>query len=178
MAEAYMYRPGEDILDQLKPGLEARGAEGLESQLEALRSAVSSSGDSGKLKAAFDQFLSAVDAAGSKIAGGDKARLGAITELVRAAAKEYGDAYNDEGIENEAEYHHSWGFVQVARRMAGELKSSGDAAVADAASTDLEQIALIEPAWPGIKAPEKRPVDPSVLFGAAARIEIAALKVK
>ena len=178
IAESYMYRPGEDILDQLKPGFEARGAAGLDGELADLTSAASGAGDSARLKAAFDKFVSAADAAGSKVAGGDKARLGAITQLVRHAAKEYGDAYEEGAIENEAEYHHAWGFAQVARRMAEQLKTSSDATVAAAAATALEQIAEIEPAWPAMKAPDKPPVDPSVLFGAAARIDIAALKVK
>jgi hypothetical protein len=146
--------------------------------LADLKSAVSTGGDSAGLKAAFGKFMSAADAAASKIAGADKARLGAITQLLRSAAQEYGEAYGEGGIENEAEYHHSWGFVQVARRMAEDLKSSGNAVVSEAATKALEQIALIEPAWPAMKAPEARPVDPTVLFGAAARIEIASLKVK
>jgi len=47
-----------------------------------------------------------------------------------------------------------------------------------AAVTAIEaQLDMLLPIWPGLKAPPRLETAPSVIYGAAARIEIAGLKV-
>jgi hypothetical protein len=49
---------------------------------------------------------------------------------------------------------------------------------ADAIAATQEQLDAIAVAWPSLVPPEQLETDPSLLHGAAARIEIASLSVK
>jgi len=48
---------------------------------------------------------------------------------------------------------------------------------AEAVAAIEAQIALLLPVWPGLRAPERLDTAPSVIYGAAARIEFAALRL-
>ena len=178
VAQTYLYRPGDEVYEQLQPGLKARGENGLAATIAELKSAAEDNANPDRLKQAHASFEAAIKTAGNLAKSGNKSRAMAIASLRRFAAKEYAAAYDDTKLENATEYHHSWGFLQVARRMAEDLSTSADQPTADAARAILEQIDMSAKAWPDLTAPEKQVMDPSVLHGAAARVEIAALKVK
>jgi hypothetical protein len=69
------------------------------------------------------------------------------------------------------EYQDSLGFVHTAREKFVLLETMSDnAAALIAIETQLE---VLLPIWPSLQAPEKLSTAPSVIYGAASRIEIA-----
>ena len=91
-------------------------------------------------------------------------------------AAEYDIAVGEGGVlENEHEYQDALGFVRTAREWVPRLAELTENA---AAVTAIEaQLDMLLPIWPGLKAPPRLETAPSVIYGAAARIEIAGLKV-
>lgn len=63
--------------------------------------------------------------------------------------------------------------------MAAELTGSARPEVAAALAKINAQFEVIAPAFPGlVPGADMQPADPSVIYGAAARMELAALSVK
>ena len=96
-----------------------------------------------------------------------------IHHLVKTAAEEYSIAVKDGAVVNAHEYQDALGFVRVARRWTDRLEDAG--ADAEAVGRIRHQLDEVKPAWPSLIPPKTVEVDPSLLHGAAARIEIAAL---
>ncbi|WP_193368757.1 hypothetical protein [Pelagibius marinus] len=96
---------------------------------------------------------------------------------MRRAAEDYADAVEDDGsVAEDFEYQAALGFTRAAGSWLAKLEATG--APADKVAAIREQLELIEPAWPLLVPPAQAPVEPSLLYGAAARIEIATLKLK
>ena len=92
--------------------------------------------------------------------------------LVATAAEEYSAAVENGQVHDPHEYQDAYGFVEVARRLIGTLDTGSDAAVAQAVERARKALAGLDGAWPRLDGGAA--VDPSLLHGAAARIEIAA----
>ena len=88
------------------------------------------------------------------------------------AAEEYSAAVENGQVHDPHEYQDAYGFVEVARRLIGTLDTGSDAAVAQAVERARKALAGLDGAWPRLDGGAA--VDPSLLHGAAARIEIAA----
>ena len=63
------------------------------------------------------------------------------------------------------------GFVKVAGDINRQLKKLG--ASGELVQLIDEQLNLLQPAWPALIPPKQLDTDPSLLYGAAARIELA-----
>ncbi len=63
------------------------------------------------------------------------------------------------------------GFVRIAAQMLERLDGMTENKTAVAAMR--AQLDLIPPIWPGLKAPAQLDTPPSVIYGAAGRIEFA-----
>jgi hypothetical protein len=105
-------------------------------------------------------------------------RMQAIESLVRVAALDYGGGVADDGeILSGHEYRDAWGFVQTARAELAVLAASDDATVAGAAERALTALEPADALFDGLMAQTAPNADASVLHGAAARIEIARLRL-
>ena len=101
-------------------------------------------------------------------------------ELRKAYAERYTD--NAEGVEggrvvNPHEYQDAFGFVQTAEAAVARLKQAGKGDPEILAKIERE-LGAVEPAWPALVPPEQIATDASLLYGAAARIEIALLSAE
>lgn len=170
----HMKHPGSEIYTNLLPALEARGATGFGEELGALAAAVEQGGTKEEVETVYGQLLQAISRAEQTVANQDARLLGeVIVALVRIAAAEYDIAVADDGtLDNAHEYQDALGFVQVARSLLGRLQGmTENTAAATAIAVQLDSIA---PAWTGLMPPEKLQTEPSFIYGAASRIELAA----
>jgi hypothetical protein len=105
-------------------------------------------------------------------------RFAVVVALVRAAAGEYADALGEGGEVIEAvEYQDALGFVRTARALVDATPIEGNPAVAEAVAKARAQLDQTSGLWPSAMPPPGVAGDPSLLYGAAANIEIAALKL-
>jgi hypothetical protein len=105
-------------------------------------------------------------------------RMQAIETLVRVAALDYAGGVSDTGeILSDHEYRDAWGFVQTARAELAALAASGDGTVAAAAERAIAALDGADALFDGLVATQAPGADPTWLHGAAARIEIARLRL-
>jgi len=173
----HMKHPADELYTSLEPALEARGAKGFAPQLEALAVAVEQRQGAEAVEAAYANLLEAISQAEAAVKDVDAATVAAvIVDLVRTAAAEFDIAVGEGGVlENEHEYQDALGFVRTASEWLPKLAALTQNA--DAVAAIEAQIALLLPVWPGLRAPQRLETAPSVIYGAAARIEFAALKL-
>mgnify|MGYP006283698193 CR=1 FL=1 len=176
-AATHMKHPEDEIYASLAPALEARGAPGFANALGALAGAVESGAPVGEVRAAHERVSEALAAARAPVEATPAARFGAVVRLARTAAEEYGIGVVDGKLENAHEYQDAWGFLQVAKGIAGELAGSQDDRVAGVAEDVTSHLDSMLAAFPGVVPPETLATDASKLHGEAARIELAALRL-
>ncbi len=173
----HMKHPGDELYTDLLPAMESRGALDFADQLEGLANAVTEQKPLADVEAAYSALLDAISAAENVVTDLDARTLGTVmVDLVRTAAAEYDIAVGEAGqLENEHEYQDSLGFVRIAKEKIALLETLTDnSAAVMAIETQLDTLL---PIWPGLRAPATLPTDPSVIYGAASRIEIATLQL-
>ena len=173
----HMKHPGDELYADLLPAIEARGAEDFADQLEALALAVEDQQPLPEVEQAYTNLLEAITEAESVVTEQDARMLGAvIVDLVRTAAAEFDIATADDGaLENEHEYQDSLGFVRIANDLLDVIASKSENA--DAVAAIRMQLESLLPIWPSLQAPQQLSTEPSVIYGAASRIEIAVLSL-
>jgi hypothetical protein len=182
-AEPHMAHPTKELYQPLEPALAARGAPAFEEQLEELEHLVEQGASVDRVEAAYRKTLdgvSAAEAAVSEKTQADPAQhFQVIVNIVRTAADEYAAALDDNGkVANAVEYQDARGFVRTAQGMLDAIAQEQQAAAAEAVAASKEQLDGVSGLWPSLVPPPQVEGDPSQLYGAAARIEIAALRVE
>ncbi len=178
-AKTHMKHPSAELYASLVPVLEQRSAPDFSKELEALASAVEQGADEDEVNAAYQDVLRAIDAAAEKASSVSLADgLQVILQLVRTAAEEYAIGVKDGKLVEPHEYQDAYGFVQAARQMLDGLDPTGQDKAAEAIAETERQLISLDAAWPELMPSGDIATEPSLLYGAAARIEIAALSVK
>lgn len=170
-AATHMKHPKDELYMKLLPGMQARGATGFAEELSALTQTVESSQPVSEADAAYQDVLAAITQAEAAAETADADTLGrVILQLVKTAAEEYDIAVKDGQLVNAHEYQDAMGFVKVAGDLNAQLKATGNH---DALAKLIdEQLAVIQPAWPALIPPKQLNTEASLLYGAAARIEL------
>ena len=182
-AEPHMAHPTKELYQPLVPALAARGAPGFEEQLAELEHLVEQGAPVEQVDAAYQRVLEGVGAAEAAVPEASRAdpaqRFQVIVNLVRTAADEYAEALGDGGkVVNAVEYQDAQGFVRTAQAMLDAIAEERDAAAAEAVASSKELLDGLSGLWPSLVPPASVESDPSQLYGAAAHIEIAALRVE
>lgn len=177
LAITHMKHPKDEIYTSLAPMIEAHGVAGFEQPLTALATAVEAGAPLEDVEALFADLMKAT-AIAADIGATDRAKLDAFVILARTAANEYAVGVVDGKVADLHEYQDAWGFLQIVTARATALADDHEEAVAKAANATLEAVAETDAAFGGITATEAMTAGPDALFGAAARIELAALSVK
>ena len=173
-AATHMKHPEDELYAALVPGFEARGAQSFANELGALAKVIENHGSVEEADAAYENVLRAIGSAEEAAGPVDAATLGQVIHgLVQTAAKEFDIAIDKGVVVNAHEYQDALGFVRVAQDMATELANLTDKT--DVVDDIRAQLDAIAPIWPGVVPPERLETDPAVLYGTAARIELAAL---
>jgi hypothetical protein len=175
MAKTHVKHPGDEIYKTLEPEFKARNVAGFAQELQALAGAV---GKEASVTKQLDPLNQRIEDVRKAINASDADKLKAIVKMLQTAAKEYAVGVKDGKIVDPHEYQDAWGFVRIARGYAAMLAKDKEQDVAQAASVIVAEIDNLATVFPSVMPEGVDMADPSVVYGAAARIEIAALKVK
>jgi hypothetical protein len=160
----------EDIEDDIA----ARGAPGFEPAVGAFAAAVAAGAPAGEVAQLSEAVLAGVEAARAGAAPADEMK--AAEQLLRASAGDYEASVTGGAVTEAQEYRDAWGFAEVARLRLAALAAAPDAEVAAAAGAALAALDPLAEALPGLTA-TAAPGDPSVILGAAARVELSAYRL-
>lgn len=185
-AATHMKHPADELYAGLKPALEVRGAPGFADALQQLADRVESGADVEAVEQAFATVEAGLEAAAAAVPADKRTdadtRFGVIVQLLRTAAQEYAVALDDGRVVNAHEYQDALGFVRVARALvdavaedSAQMQREG---VAAAVRVAREQLDAIDDLWTELVPPERLDRDPARLFGATARIELAASAIQ
>jgi len=169
----HMKHPESEIYAALRPALVARDAPGFADQLAALAVAVENGRPLAEVDATYEALLQGITAAEQAVTEQNARLLGdVIVNLVSTAAAEYDIAVDgDLGLENAHEYQDALGFIRIAYDLLARVESlSSDT---DTIEAIRQQLDLVRPAWTGLQPPQRLHTEPSVIYGAASRIELA-----
>ncbi|MEM9616681.1 MAG: hypothetical protein AAF936_01875 [Pseudomonadota bacterium] len=169
MALGHSKHPQSELYAGLAPAFEARSKPGFADQLSALASAAEAGGD---IDDAYNAVADAIAAHFPDMTV--KTRLLAVSKIVSTAADEFDIGVEDDGaITNAHEYQDAYGFLNAARMVLASGETS-DMAESEAVAMAQEQLDIALSEFDGLTAATTEGAA-SVLYGAAARIEIAAL---
>ncbi len=167
----------EDIEHALEEyAMDEAGAHAFEDLAEAFADAVKGGADAAVVADAAAAVLATAAEARSQMTAKDE--FEAIEALLNIAHDDYEAGVAEGVVDAPQEYRDAWGFTEVARARLTALAASSDATVAGAGAAGLKALEPAAALFPGIGATEVPGADPSVLAGAAARIEIAGLRLK
>lgn len=178
MADTHMKHPGDELYSDIKPAMNARGHEGFADQLSALSDAVTARKPVAEVESRHAELKQAIAQIEQLDQQGLKTILLSIEKMVRTSADEYALGVVEGEISNTHEYQDSLGFVEVARQHLAGLTDSQRAAGPDAIAEVQEQLTLIDNLWPSLDPKGQVDGNASVLYGAAARIQLAALELE
>ena len=177
MAKPHLTLPADALYAELEPQLAARGVAGFAQELVALSGAVETGAAPGTAQAAFDAVLAKLATARAAETS-PRAAFDAMVLLMRDAADDYAAGVTDGRLTDAYEYQDAWGYVQAVRAMASGLTGSPNPVIAKASAKTLEALAETDAAFAGLAPDGPVPGDATLLQGAAARVELAASKVK
>lgn len=168
-ASVHMKHPESELYAALIPAFEARGTDGFAGELRALADAMTANAG---VDDAYADLKSAIRSEYPTVT--TKEGLLAISAVTRVAADEFDVAAEDDGtITNVKEYQDAYGFLSVAKEILEGSSPSSDAehAAVDETKAQIDTLLAGFTGW----TPETTSMKPSAIYGAAARIEIAAL---
>ncbi|MFC2953171.1 hypothetical protein ACFOOP_14640 [Marinicaulis aureus] len=168
MARMHVKHPESELYMDIAPAFGPRGQTGFADELTALVSAAAAGGE------VDSEYSDAVEALNAHMpAAGPAVMLLAVSEIIRVAADEFDIGVEDDGaISNAHEYQDAYGFLVASRDMVAGIETT-DVNATDAISLAHEQIELALASFDGLTA-DMTEGRPSTLYGAAARIELAA----
>lgn len=184
-ARTHMGHPIKEKFGAVEERLEDIGKADLRADIEALAAATEEGTDPARVRALFDTVIdkvgsartAALDEAASGTASA-RTRLLSLAELTRIAAEEYAVGVEGGRIANLHEYQDSWGFLRTVEAEAAELAQDGNAEVAKAATRIAALVSELDAAYGDLQGQGDMTMDASLLHGAAARMELAALAVR
>jgi hypothetical protein len=175
MAKTHMKHPEDELYAGLKPVFEARQVNGFAKELQILAKAVNEE----KSEAAVAKAYSALQ---SRIAQSEKidnktARdvLLSISLMVRTAADEYAIGVKNGDVVNVHEYQDAYGFTEIAIERLDAINSEQQELAKDDIANTRQWLLELRELWPTVDPKGKLQGDASHLYGAAARIELAAM---
>lgn len=169
MAATHVKHPEGELYAELAPAIDARGEAGFAEELKNLAYAADSHND---VEASYEATVSAIRANAPVSDAGET--LLAVSLLVSTAAAEFDIGVSEEGAVREPhEYQDAYGFLSAAREMLAEVQTN-DINASEAIAVAHEQIESSLASFDGLVVTETEGAS-STIYGAAARIEIAAL---
>lgn len=173
-AAAHMAHPLAELYTGLEPAFRTYGAKGFEDELKALTASVETGDPAAKVQENLTAAKTAVHAAIVAAGPSAKETMLAAAEVLRAAGEEFDVGVKGGSVVNAAEYQDAYGFIKTAADALAKAKAT-DADAAEALALAREQSKKALTAAPSPVPPAKVDATSAVIYGAAARIEIAAL---
>lgn len=161
--------------EDLEAGIKATGAPDFEDEAEDFAAAVTSGAEASLVAAAVEKVLAGCDAVRHTQA--DKDRMKAAEALLRVAASDLEAGVDAGQVTLAQEYRDAWGFATVAQAWLSDLAGDSNKVVAEAATAALKGSAEVTAQFAGVTA-TAAPGDPGALLAEAARVELAAFRLK
>ena len=174
-AKTHMGHPIEEKYGAVAEPLAERGFERLREQIKAVASATEAEAPVAEVADAFEIVRATMEEVREGISVKDQV-LG-LAELVRVAGAEYAVAVEGGTVTNLHEYQDSWGFLRVVEAELRGIAESGDEGARHGAEEALEYLERTDAAFGDIQGKGEMTLDPSLLYGAAAQIELEALEL-
>ena len=176
---AHMGHPKAEVYEAIKGMLTDFGPPQFEAQLEQLVEAAANGAPDEALNAMYANILAQIGVAReAAVAADPKDDFTAIVHLIRKAGDEWAEGVKDGTLVELHEYQDAWGFVQAARDRAMVLSTSADPAIKAAAEATLAALGELSSALPAVLPTGPVDGDAGYFAAAAAKIELAAFKVK
>lgn len=177
MAITHMKHPRDELYAGLVPSIEYRGGERFDDALSNLADKVTSKAPQAEVDEAYQQLESGIKAAETLVKVDLKNVLLSINELIGTAAEEYALGVENGKLINLHEFQDAYGFTQIAKRRLEQLPKATRNESANTVKKVEGYLDELANLWPTIAPEGDVDGDASKLYGAAARIEIAALGV-
>lgn len=174
-AKTHMGHPIEEKYGAVADPLADRGFERLRQQIEAVAAATEAEAPFADVQEAFDAAHATTEEVRAGMSPRDQ-MLG-LAALTRVAGDEYTVAVDGGEISNLHEYQDSWGFLRVVETQLSQMVESDDSAMAAAGKEALGYLSATDAAFGDIQGDGPMELNPSLLYGAAARIELVALEL-
>jgi hypothetical protein len=174
-AKTHMGHPIEEKYGAVADPLADRGFDRLRKQIEAVAVATEAEAPFADVRDAFEAARATMEEVRAGMSPRDQ-MLG-LAALIRVAGDEYTVAVEGGEISNLHEYQDSWGFLRVVQTELEQMEASKDDALAHVAEESLAFLKLTDDAFGDIQGQGEMTLDPSILYGAAARIELEALEL-
>ncbi|RDX37849.1 hypothetical protein DZA50_01490 [Kangiella sp. HD9-110m-PIT-SAG07] len=175
MAKTHMKHPKDELYAGLESVFKERGVAGFAGELSTLADAVNNEQGTEAVESAYDDLLKAITASEGMEAMSAKEALMSISQMIRTAADEYAIGVKKGEIVNVHEYQDAYGFTEIAierlERLSDKQKAQAESDIVNTKALLLELRNL----WPTVNPQGKVEGDVSLLYGAAARIELSAL---
>jgi len=175
MAKTHMKHPKDELYAGLEPVFKARGVNGFANELTILADAVNSEKGDEAVEEAYSKLLEAITRSEGMSEMSAKEALVSISQMIRTAADEYAIGVKKGEVVNVHEYQDAYGFTEIAierlERLSDAQKqeAAGDIALTKSLLLELRTL------WPTVNPKGDVEGDASHLYGAAARIELAAM---
>lgn len=174
LAAAHMKHPHDEIFMTLQPMLTAYGATGLDSAVEALAASVADGMPVEKSEEAFAGVRNAVSDASASATPTLTESLLAASLTLRQAGLEFDEGVKNGVVVNLKEYQDAYGFIATVVEILATVEGDTEAEKAAVAAA-REQAAIAFSAAPSVMPAAGVSAGSSPIYGAAARIELAAL---
>ncbi|MGI3209798.1 hypothetical protein ACROSR_01640 [Roseovarius tibetensis] len=171
-AKTHMGHPIEEKYDAVADRLAELGLDGMKDDLSALAAAAESDADFEKVSSLFDTVHAGIEDARAEYSRAQQ--VDGLIALTRVAGDEYKVAVAGGKVSNLHEYQDSWGFLRTIEHEAREMADSDDTDVAKVGAAILEQIEATGAAFGDLQGEGSFDMEPGILYGAAARMELAA----
>lgn len=178
-ARTHMGHPIEEKYDAVADRLEKMGMGSLRDDILALSSATEEDAELVRVEELFDTVIAKVEDVRAEVPGGERAQILGLAALAHVAADEYTVAVKGGEISNLHEYQDSWGFFETIRQEGAQFMQSDDPQVVAAAERMMASVYhVLDEAYGDIQGKGDIVMEPSLLYGASARIELAGLGIE
>ena len=173
-AKTHMGHPIKEKYAAVAQILQAEGYGNLKAEIGALAEAAEGGAELAEIRWLHQRVTATISAArGEKPAA---SQLRGLVELTRIAGDEYTLATKGGDVSNLHEYQDAWGFMQVVRDEAARL-AVGDGPAAGVAERMVGYAETAAAALGDLQGQGITDMDAGILFGAAARMELAAARL-
>ncbi len=173
MGSAHMRHPQAEMMTNLAPAFVAHGAEAITDDLDGLAAAAEDGADPAEVRKRYLAVKEKLKAAAKASAPTTRDTLLAVAKTISVAGEEFDIGVKDGEIINAHEYHDAHGFLKTVVDVVSTMNGANDAEQA-AINLAREQAAIAYSVAPTAAPPEVFDHKSSLIYGAAARIEIAA----
>lgn len=175
-ARTHMGHPIKEKYAAVAEAAEASGHGRLRAEIVALADAAEAGAEMAALTPLFGTVRATIEE--MRAAQPVRTQVAGLIALTRIAGEEYESGLTDGRIEDLHEYQDSWGFLQVVAAELDEMAAGADADAAGVAARMRENLAATEAIYGDLEAKGEFEPAASVIFGAAARMELAAARLK